>query len=134
MIHRGTVGSMERVVAAVLERHQGRLPFWLAPTQITVLPVSTEHDGHARDVLDRARAAGLRARIEHDGTLGARIRAARHRRDHLIGVIGQREIRNDTVHVTDASAHLRTTIAAAELLDRMTTAYHARHPCIDWPS
>ena len=134
MIHRGAVGSMERVVAALLERHQGRLPFWLAPTQITVLPVTTVHDSHARDLIDRARARGLRARIEHDGTLGARIRAARLRRDHLIAVIGQREIRDHTVHVTDASATVRTTIAAAELLHRMTTAYDARHPHIDWPS
>jgi len=133
MIHRGTVGSMERVVAALPERCQGRLPFWLAPTQIAVLPVTTKDDGHARDLLDRVRALGLRARTEHDGSLGARIRAARLRRDHLIGVIGEREIRHHTVQVTDASAHVRTTIAAAELLHRMTTAYHARHPHIDWP-
>ena len=34
MIHRGTVGSMERVVAALLEHYQGRLPLWLAPVQV----------------------------------------------------------------------------------------------------
>ena len=39
MIHRGTVGSMERVVAALLERYAGRLPLWLAPVQLCVLPV-----------------------------------------------------------------------------------------------
>ncbi len=40
MIHRGTVGSMERVVASLLERYQGRLPLWLAPVQVGVLPVA----------------------------------------------------------------------------------------------
>ena len=44
MIHRGTVGSMERVVAALLERYQGRLPLWLAPVQVAVLPVSEAQD------------------------------------------------------------------------------------------
>ena len=42
MIHRGTVGSMERVVAALLEHYQGRLPLWLAPVQVCVLPVRVE--------------------------------------------------------------------------------------------
>lgn len=41
MIHRGTVGSMERVTAALLEHYGGRLPFWLAPRQLVVLPVSS---------------------------------------------------------------------------------------------
>ena len=44
MIHRGTVGSMERVTAALLERYQGRLPLWLAPVQVCVLPVSPGQD------------------------------------------------------------------------------------------
>ena len=39
MIHRGTVGAMERVTAALLEHYQGRLPLWLAPVQVCVLPV-----------------------------------------------------------------------------------------------
>jgi threonyl-tRNA synthetase len=132
MIHRGTVGSMERVTAALLERYQGRLPFWLAPTQIVVLPVSAAHDSRARDLLDRVRALGLRARIDHDGSLGTRIRAARRRRDHLIGVIGDDEIAQDSVQITDASAGVRLTVVVADLLDRITTAYDGRHPHVDW--
>ena len=48
MIHRGTVGCMERVAAALLEHYQGRLPLWLAPVQVCVLPVRAEHDAAAR--------------------------------------------------------------------------------------
>lgn len=47
MIHRGTIGSMERVVAALIEHYRGRLPLWLAPNQIQVLPVSpNQHPTH----------------------------------------------------------------------------------------
>ena len=53
MIHRGTVGAMERVVASLLERYQGRLPLWLAPLQVAVLPVSEVQDSHAHSTLDR---------------------------------------------------------------------------------
>src|SRR5580704_9756748 len=60
MIHRGTVGSMERVVAALLEHYQGRLPLWLAPVQVCVLPIGTGHDAAARELVDSLIAAGLR--------------------------------------------------------------------------
>src|SRR6202000_3434616 len=63
MIHRGTVGSMERVTAALLERYQGRLPLWLAPVQVCVLPVGPQQDEAARELQDRLLAAGLRPRL-----------------------------------------------------------------------
>ena len=89
MIHRGTVGAMERMVAFLLERHSGRLPFWLAPVQVCLLPVSDRSpDGEAGpDGADKLaadlRARGLRVRVERDGSLGNRIRLARKRRDAL---------------------------------------------------
>src|SRR3954451_17171018 len=84
MIHRGTVGSMERVVAALLERYQGRLPLWLAPVQVCVLPVAPAQDDAARALHEDLIAAGLRARIDAAGSLGGRIRASRGRRDCLV--------------------------------------------------
>ena len=99
MIHRGTVGSMERVTAALLEHYQGRLPFWLAPNHIVVLPVSREQDNAARELVDDARAHRLRAWADHDGGLGARIRDAHTRRDYLIAIIGRNEV--DTGASTD---------------------------------
>src|ERR1700689_647282 len=100
MIHRGTVGSMERVVAALLEHYQGRLPLWLAPVQVCVLPIGAEHDVAARGLVDSLIAAGLRPRLDTAGSLGARIRSARQRRDHLIAVIGDAEVAADSVQVT----------------------------------
>ena len=76
MIHRGTVGSMERVTAALLERYQGRLPLWLAPVQVCVLPVGPEQDEAARRLADDLIAAGLRPRLDTGGSLGARVRQA----------------------------------------------------------
>ena len=67
MIHRGTVGSMERVTAALLEQHQGRLPLWLAPVQVCVLPVSPGQDEAARRLADGLLAAGLRPRLDVAG-------------------------------------------------------------------
>jgi threonyl-tRNA synthetase len=104
MIHRGAVGSMERVVAALLERYHGRLPLWLAPVQVAVLPVGGDQDRSVRDLSDRLRAHGIRVDITVEGSLGARIRRCRHRRDAVIAVIGAAEATTATVQVTDVAA------------------------------
>ncbi len=79
MVHRSVIGSLERVVAHLIERHAGSFPPWLAPTQLVVLPITDAELPEADALARRAMAGGLRAQVsgpEH-GTLGARIRANR---------------------------------------------------------
>ncbi|GAA4426355.1 threonine--tRNA ligase [Georgenia halophila] len=134
MIHRGTVGSMERVVAALLERHQGRLPLWLAPVQVRVLPVEPAQDNDARSLADDLARAGLRARLDANGSLGARIRASRQRRDAVIGVVGAAEVADGTAAVTDVRAGFRDPVPREELVRLVRQAYSGRAITIDWPS
>ena len=83
---------MERLVAHLIEQYDGAFPPWLAPVQVLVLPVGRAARRQAREVADRARAAGLRAECDPaDATLGARIRRARERRIPYMAVIGDRE-------------------------------------------
>ena len=132
MIHRGTVGSMERVTAALLERYQGRLPLWLAPVQVRVLPVSAEHDAAARRLVDELIAAGLRARLETAGSVGARVRASRQRRDHLIAVVGDAEVAADSAEVTDIAGGFRGSVKASDLIGLVRDAYENRLPRVAW--
>jgi threonyl-tRNA synthetase len=132
MIHRGTVGSMERVVAALLEHYQGRLPLWLAPVQVRVLPVGPEHDAAARRLVDDLIAAGLRGRLETAGSVGARVRSSRQRRDHLIAVIGDTELMDESVQVTDIAGGFRGSVKATDLIDLARRAYEDRMPHVIW--
>ncbi|MFD6244921.1 threonine--tRNA ligase [Streptomyces roseolus] len=79
MVHRSVVGSVERAVAHLVEHHGGAFPAWLAPTQLVVLPLSAAELPSARALAGRCTDAGLRAKVAapDEGTLGARIRAAR---------------------------------------------------------
>ena len=91
MVHRSIVGSMERAVAHLIERHGGAFPDWLAPEQLVVLPVTDALLQPAAAVARQAAELGLRARIAGPelGTLGSRIRSSR-----LVpyqAVIGERE-------------------------------------------
>jgi threonyl-tRNA synthetase len=132
MLHRGTVGSMERVVAALLEQYQGRLPLWLAPVQVCVLPIGAVHDAAARRLVDDLIAAGLRPRLETAGSVGARVRASRQRRDHLIAVIGDAEVADEAVQVTDIAGHFRGSVKAADLIHLTRNAYENRLPDVAW--
>jgi threonyl-tRNA synthetase len=134
MIHRGTVGAMERVVAALLEHYSGRLPLWLAPIQVCVLPVAPAQDDYARALVHDLRAAGLRARLETDGSLGARVRASRHRRDALICVTGAAEANSDSVHVTDPAAAFAGPVARDRFIAAVDDARGNRSPRIAWPA
>jgi threonyl-tRNA synthetase len=132
MIHRGTVGSMERVVAALLEHYQGRLPLWLAPVQVCVLPVRAEHDAAARRLAEDLIAAGLRPRLETAGSVGARVRSSRQRRDHLIAVIGDAEVADGSVQVTDIAGDFRGSVKAGDVLDLVRSAYEGRLAHVTW--
>lgn len=133
MIHRGTVGAMERVVAALLERYQGRLPFWLAPVQLCILPVGPEQDEAARTLVEELAAAGLRSRLEPEGSLGARIRSSRRRRDALIAVLGADEQAADAVRVTDVRTGFDAPVGRRVLMEVLGRAYRARAAEIAWP-
>jgi len=132
MIHRGTVGSMERVTAALLERYQGRLPLWLAPVQVCVLPVGPSQDEAAHDFHDRLVAAGLRPRLDCDGSLGSRVRRARQRRDCLLAVLGEAEEAAGAVQVTDIAGGFSGPVAADRLIRLAAAAHAARQPGLDW--
>jgi len=112
MIHRGVLGSMERLTAMLIERHDGRMPPWLAPRQVAVVPVSDSHRQAAMQLVNCLRDASIRADPLEEGSLGARIRSARLHRDPYIAVIGDRERDSNSVAVSytvlNAKAVLRT--------------------------
>jgi threonyl-tRNA synthetase len=131
MIHRGLVGAMERMVALLLEVHDGRLPIWLAPVQVCLLPVGEEQADAADGAARLLRDAGLRVRVEREGSLGRRLRAARARRDALLAVVGPAEVSEGTLAVHDPATDARASLAVGELRDRLRDAVGHRWLRVD---
>ncbi|MFF7161362.1 threonine--tRNA ligase [Streptomyces sp. NPDC008086] len=128
MVHRSIIGSVERAVAHLVEEHGGAFPAWLAPVQLLILPVAEAQDAAAENLLRRARRMGLRAEVAGpgQGTLGARIRAAR-----LVpyqAVIGEREAEGDggLVAVRLRDGRRPGVVPGAELVDRIAARVAAR--------
>ncbi|WP_431881287.1 threonine--tRNA ligase [Micromonospora chalcea] len=113
MVHRSLVGSMERLFAYLIEVHEGAFPAWYAPVQLLLLPLDAAQADAAAGLAHRAEAAGLRAEVDHAGSLGARIRDAARRRIPYTGVVGPRE-------AADGSLSLR--LRDGRVLDPMPAA------------
>ena len=100
MIHRAPFGSMERFVAVLLEHTAGRLPLWLAPEQVSILPVSDKYLDYARKVSEELEAADIRTQVDdRNETLGRKIRDNQLKRVPYILVVGEKEAENGEVSV-----------------------------------
>ncbi len=92
IIHRTSIGCYERTLALILEKYAGALPTWLAPEQVKVLPVSNLFEDYAYEVLDKLRAAGIRAEIDNrNEKIGYRIREAQLSKVPYMVIVGANE-------------------------------------------
>ncbi len=116
MVHRSLVGSMERLFAYLIEVHEGAFPAWYAPVQLLLLPLDAAQADAAAGLAHRAVAAGLRAEVDHAGSLGARIRDAARRRIPYTGVIGPREAADGSVSLRLRDGRVLDPMPAAQAL------------------
>jgi len=92
MIHRAIFGSLERFFGIMTENYAGDFPFWLAPEQIRLLPVTDEVRPYAEEVLTALKAVGIRASVDHSGDrLGKLIRNGEQMKIPVLAVIGAKE-------------------------------------------
>jgi threonyl-tRNA synthetase len=100
MLHRAAYGSLERFLGIIIEHTAGRFPFWLAPLQVQVLPVSEKHDAYATAVADRLSEAGFRAEANLRGDrIGYKIRQGSLQKIPYLLVVGEQEAGQGTVNV-----------------------------------
>jgi threonyl-tRNA synthetase len=100
MLHRALFGSVERFFGVLLEHYGGAFPAWLAPVQVRVLAVTSQHEEYAQSLVKRMRAEGFRVDTsEADEQLGKRIRSAKLERVPFVLVVGDDDVKNNTVGV-----------------------------------
>lgn len=92
MLHRALYGSLERFFGMLLEHHGPRLPAWLAPVQVVVLPVSEAQSADAREWVETLENAGIRALSLHGESLARRVVDAHALSSPFVVVLGAREV------------------------------------------
>ena len=100
MIHRAPFGSLERFVAVLLEHTGGRLPLWLTPDQVNIVPVSEKYEEYAKKVCSLLNNSDIRAAVDdRNETLGKRIRESELKRIPFLVIVGEKEMTEGTVSV-----------------------------------
>ena len=98
MLHRAVLGSLERFIGILIEHYAGAFPFWLAPEQIRILPISDKALDYARKVQAELAAAGFRVEVDDSAEkLGAKIREASNWKVPYKLVVGPRDEAAGTV-------------------------------------
>ncbi len=102
MLHRVLLGSLERFIGALIENYKGKLPLWLAPTQIVIIPINESVLAYAQKVKAECLERGLRVTIDNrNETLNKKIRTAEVENIPYCFIVGEKEAAGNTVSVRE---------------------------------
>ncbi|GIW62763.1 MAG: threonine--tRNA ligase [Patescibacteria group bacterium] len=100
MIHAAIMGSMERFISILLEHTAGKLPFWISPIQVVLLPISEKQSEYSNKILEELKKSNLRASINlKNQTLSEKIRNVELEKIPISLIIGQKEADTKTVTI-----------------------------------
>ena len=98
VIHRSSIGAIERIIALLIEHYAGAFPLWISPVQVVVIPISEKQKEYAFDTFKKLKEEGLRVEIDNSNeTLGKKIRNSKLQKNPYIIVIGDNEVKNKTI-------------------------------------
>jgi len=104
MIHRAPFGSMERFIAVLLEHCSGKLPLWLVPTQVKVLPISDKFMAYAEAIAAELKRKEIRCEIDdRQEKIGRKIRDTELEKIPYMLIVGEKEMESKTVGVRKQS-------------------------------
>lgn len=100
MIHRTIYGGIERFIGIIIENFAGRFPMWLNPVQIKVLPISSNHNDYAKEIVKKLKEEGLRVELDdRDERVGLKVRDAQMERVNYMLIIGDKEVEAASIAV-----------------------------------
>lgn len=100
VVHRSSIGSIERIMAYLIEHHAGAFPTWLSPVQVLVIAVSQKQQSYAKKITDSLIKENIRVELtEADETLGKRIREGETQKIPYLLIVGDKEVKATSVAV-----------------------------------
>tara|TARA_B100000700_G_scaffold202235_1_gene222391 strand:+ start:4011 stop:5735 length:1725 start_codon:yes stop_codon:yes gene_type:complete len=120
VIHRAMLGSIERFIGILLEHTGGDLPFWLAPKQVNIIPISDKHQDYSEDLLNDLTGHGYRAHLDNTNErLGQKIRNSEMKKIPIMIIVGDKEIESNTVSVRTRSLGDLGSLSKDELIEKL---------------
>ena len=121
MLHRAILGSIERFIGVYLERCGGKLPVWLSPVQVQILPVSDRHQKVAFEIQQKLMENDIRAEVDNSGnTISYQIRNAVKKKVPYIIVLGDKEIENNSISIRLRDGQQINDIPLSDFIERIS--------------
>lgn len=122
MLHRAILGSFERFIGILLEHTAGELPFWIAPTQVVIIPINDTHLDYAKEIYAKLLDMNIDSEIfSKNDTLNKKIRNAEKQRVPMIIVLGDNEATNKGVALRDRRAREQKDMSLDEFYSLVQT-------------
>jgi len=119
VVHRSSIGAIERVMAFLIEKYAGAFPLWLAPEQIAVLPVSEKHNDYAIQLNNKLKELGLRSTIDTaDDSLGKKIRSVKQNKIPYFIVVGDKEVESGLLPIENRSGE-KSELSIDEIISKL---------------
>ena len=104
LIHRALFGSLERFLGILIEHYNGKLPFWLAPTQVVICTISEKFDTYAKEVFKDLSKSGIKVDFDSRGEkISYKIREHSHKKVPVLLIIGEKEKKEKSVTLKELS-------------------------------
>jgi len=109
VVHRSSIGAVERIVAFLIEKYAGAFPLWLSPVQARILPIGEGHFEYAKKIHQRLMEEGIRSELdESNESLGKKVRNAKTEKVFYTLVVGDKEVESKTVTIEGREDKLGT--------------------------
>lgn len=100
MLHRALMGSIERFMGILIEHFAGKFPLWLNPIQVDIIPISDKFLDFSKEVVEKLKDKGIRVHLDdRREKVGYKIREAQLQKINYMVVIGEREVKSNTISV-----------------------------------
>ncbi|MCB9151710.1 MAG: threonine--tRNA ligase [Caldilineaceae bacterium] len=126
-IHRAPLGTHERMIGFLIEHYAGTFPVWLAPKQVSVIPITGEHHAYATALAKQLKQLDVRAEADlGSDRMNAKIRAAQLMKTPYMLVVGDNEVQNNTVALRKRDGSRQNDMPVAEFVEMVQQRIRTR--------
>ena len=120
MLHRALFGSLERFIGILIENYAGKLPFWLSPSQVVVLPIAEEHNDYAKKIFKELFKEGIKCEVDlRNQKINYKIREHSLSKIPLLLICGSKELKDNSVTIRKLGSENQEKIKFSKALENI---------------
>ena len=121
MLHRALFGSLERFIGILIEHYAGKLPLWLAPLQVVVLPIAAEFDSYAKKIFKQCMKEGINTEVDlKNQKINYKIREYSLSKVPLLLICGKKEVKDKSVTIRKLGSEKQETLSLDQAIKQIS--------------